>query len=356
MCGSKAPVTNKTNMKLTRKEVERMRELNAKAAGDRTDDEKKELSAILMKALNCGEDVTKLLGDDLDLDKMFNRSVDLNDDDTLTADAVKKLVTDSVTDAIKSKGVTADVINSLEAKLDGLQSLKAEDIKSAIAEVLGGHGNDVDIKAAIEEGMKSFKPADSVSKADFDKAIEDLKKSFVNKGQKNVFGMNTMISDVQIEFPTNHRAGNLNVAEKQLLNIMLNGTPGMKQHQLEEIRDNGIPASTLKFAAESGNRQLQILRKSITYGHKTLTAGSANNGAELIATDLSSELLTRMYMESPIAAEFVASEIDMPTNSFQIPILTTRPTFKKGSENPGSNPTESSPGTDADCSKADRQD
>jgi len=338
-------------MKLTKKEVERLRELNAKASGDRTDDEKKELTALLSKASESGDDISKLLASDFDIDAHFKnaRSVDLEDDDSLTADAVKQLVTESVTKAMEGKGVTSDVVKALTDRLETLETVKPDDIKSAIKDVLGdGNSVDVDIKAAIEEGLKNFKPEGSVSKEDFDGAIADLKKSFVNKGQKNQFsGSVGFVPDgVVVEFPTEHRAGNLNVAEKQLLNIMMNATPGLKEHQIVAVQNDGIPEATLKHAAASGHRQVESLRKSILYGQKTLVTGTVNSGAELIATDLSSELLNRMYLDSPIASEFVASEIDMPTPSFQLPIRTTRPTFYKGSENPGSNPTESSPGTD----------
>lgn len=336
-------------MKLTKKEVERLRELNAKASGDRTADEKNELSSLLAKAADHGEDISKLLAADFDINAHFksSRSVDL-EDDSLTADAVKQLVTESVTKAIEGKGVTGDVVKALTDRLEKLESVKPDDIKKAIKEVLGdGHSADVDVKSAIEEGLKNFKPEGSVSKEDFDNAIADLKKSFVNKGQKNQFsGSVGFVPDgVVLEFPTEHRAGNLNVAEKQLLNIMMNATPGLKDHQIVAIQNDGIPDATLKHAAISGHRQLESLRKSVIYGHKTLVTGTATSGAELIATDLSSELLNRMYLESGVASEFIASEIDMPTPSFQLPIRTTRPTFYKGSENPGSNPTESSPGT-----------
>jgi HK97 family phage major capsid protein len=339
-------------MKLTRKEVERMRELNVKASADRTQNENEELSALLMKATDNGDDISKLLAPDFDVDAHFKnaRSVDLNDDDSLTADAVKNLVFDSVTEAVKDKGVTEEVVKTLTDRLDKLETVKPDDIKSAIAEALGGNGNDVDIKNAIEEGMKSFKPSDSVSKEDFEAAIADLKKSFENKGSRNQFsksaGVGYTPDGVVVEFPTEHRAGNLNVAEKQLLNIMMNATPGLKEHQIQAIQNDGIAESTLKHAASSGHRQVESLRKSILYGEKTLVTGTSNQGAELIATDLSSELLNRMYLDSPLASEFISSEIDMPTPSFQLPIRTTRPTFYKGSENPGSNPTESSPGTD----------
>lgn len=246
-----------------------MRELNVKASADRTQNENEELSALLMKATDNGDDISKLLASDFDVDAHFKnaRSVDLDDDDSLTADAVKNLVFDSVTEAVKDKGVTEEVVKTLTDRLDKLETVKPDDIKNAIGEALGGNGNDVDIKNAIEEGMKSFKPSDSVSKEDFEAAIADLKKSFENKGSRNQFsksaGVGYTPDGVVVEFPTEHRAGNLNVAEKQLLNIMMNATPGLKEHQIQAIQNDGIAESTLKHASASGHRQVESLRKSI---------------------------------------------------------------------------------------------
>jgi len=60
---------------------------------------------------------------------------------------------------------------------------------------------------------------------------------------------------------------------------------------------------------------------------------------------LASDLQTRMYLESQLAAELMASEVNMPTNPFKFPMTTTRTSFYVGSEAPGSDPTESTPGT-----------
>jgi HK97 family phage major capsid protein len=90
---------------------------------------------------------------------------------------------------------------------------------------------------------------------------------------------------------------------------------------------------------------LKRARHSVVYGGKTLTTTGTGTGAELVPSDLSSDLQARMYLESQLAAELLASEIDMPTQPFQFPLTTTRPSFYVGSEAPGSDPTASDPGT-----------
>ena len=233
--------------------------------------------------------------------------------------------------------MTSEVIETLKSKLEEQETLKPEDVKNILTDVLGGQPNMAAIKSAIEESVKSHKPSEGVSKEEFESAVADIKKSF-NAGRKNVFDAGNGNQGV-VEYPIEHRSGNLSVAQKQLFNIMLNATPGLKEHQIEKISNEGIPEEALRQAKAVGSSNLQRLRKA-------LTTGGSNSGAELIAQDLSSELLNRMYLESQVAAEFISAEIDMPTQSFVLPIRTTRPTFVAGSENPGSNPAESSPGTD----------
>ena len=328
-------------MKLTKEEVIKMRELNAIDAAARTDEQKKELSALFQKVAESGSDITKFLAEDFDVESYDARAVKLEDDGDLTADAVKALVKESVIEANRGN-VSAEDVKALEEKLDGLKSTKPEDIKTAITEALGGlHSNEANFKAAVEKALASHKPAEGVSKEAFGTAIEDLKKSFENKGKKNQFDTSEF-SRKSIDFPIEHRSGNLTVGQKQLLNIMSNATVGMKENQLEAIQNEGIPAEALAYAKAAGTKQLSSLRRKMVYGQKAVTT---SGDADLIPTDLSSDLLNRMYLESEVAAEFVASEIDMPTQSFVLPIRTTRPSFFVGSENPGSNPTESSPGS-----------
>jgi hypothetical protein len=86
------------------------------------------------------------------------------------------------------------------------------------------------------------------------------------------------------------------------------------------------------------------MRQNSFFGQKAITATGVGSGAELLQTDLSTDLLSRLYLESAIAAEFISQEITMPSNPFMLPLTTTRPTFYVGGET-GAMPTDSDPGT-----------
>ena len=319
-------------MKLSTEKRQRLRKLNAKASSDRSADEKAELKSLLDEAADLGDNIIDILNEQ-DAAPEGQKSTEGD----VTAEEVKSIVKGAAIEAVKESGVTSEVIETLKSKLEEQETLKPEDVKNILTDVLGGQPNMAAIKSAIEESVKSHKPSEGVSKEEFESAVADIKKSF-NAGRKNVFDAGNGNQGV-VEYPIEHRSGNLSVAQKQLFNIMLNATPGLKEHQIEKISNEGIPEEALRQAKAVGSSNLQRLRKA-------LTTGGSNSGAELIAQDLSSELLNRMYLESQVAAEFISAEIDMPTQSFVLPIRTTRPTFVAGSENPGSNPAESSPGTD----------
>lgn len=134
----------------------------------------------------------------------------------------------------------------------------------------------------------------------------------------------------EIEIPCNWTKGNLPVHAKQLLNRLLGNN-----------ENEGIEAGMLQKAAEVGDR---MLAKARFNGAKALTAAGSGTGAELIPSDLSSELMRRLFVESTIAQMFLTSEIDMPTPTYTLPLVTTRPTFfKEATENTAA--TGSTPGT-----------
>jgi len=143
----------------------------------------------------------------------------------------------------------------------------------------------------------------------------------------------------EIEFPVSHRSGNLSVAHKQLLNAIMKGK-NLTGEIPAEILNDGIPDSILKKAQDAGKRFTKRLE---TEGTKALTAVGAGAGAELLAIDLSSTLLQRMYLESQLAQALIANEVQMPSNPFSFPLTTTRPTFRLGAERTIT--TEGAPGT-----------
>ncbi len=107
------------------------------------------------------------------------------------------------------------------------------------------------------------------------------------------------------------RKGNLPLHMQQLSNRLLG------KHQ-----DEGIDAADL----EKG-KQLWDGMKS--QGIKALTTSGDGTGSEWMPRDLSSELYRRMYLASQLAQSYLASEIQMPSDPYDLPLRTTRPTFKQ---------------------------
>src|SRR5882757_9271886 len=164
------------------------------------------------------------------------------------------------------------------------------------------------------------------------KCIGDLTK---RKG-KMLFGGGE--GEGEIEMPVTWSKGNLPVHGKQLLNVLM-----------MRPMDTGIDSAPLKKAVELGDAMFQRCR---VQGVKALTSTGAGTGDELVPTDLSSVLLRRLYLESTLAQLMMAAEIDMPTNPYEMPLSTTRPTFKKNttennasSFNTGTVDVRSTPGT-----------
>lgn len=314
----------------------------AKKAADRNDDESKELTKLLTLADEHG---VEIFGSDAgDGEGAGTKGNTPKDGEALSEDQVKSLIKEGIGEGFKSLGFEPAQIAQLTKALGEKQGVTAEDIEEVVKAVLGGNGIDKAELAKLVEKAAENVANKGVSKADvqelFDEHVKQMRRSASKFNMDNGGNGNT-----SLDFPIEHRTGNLSVGQKQLLNIMVEALPGMKEAQVAVVRDAGIPESILAQAVNRGKSQLQRLRNSYVYGGKTLTTGGSGSGAELIPTDLSSDLLNRMYLESELAAEFISSEIQMPTDSYHLPIRTTRPRFYTGSENPGSNPTESSPGT-----------
>jgi HK97 family phage major capsid protein len=326
---------------MNKEQVKRLRALLAKKAAERTSDEANELKKLLAHAEEHGVEVFGADTDDLQSSQ--KGAHEAADGDALTEAQVKQLVVDGVSEGFKALGFEPEKITQLTKALGEKQGASAEDIEEVVKAVLGGNGIDKDELSKLVEKAAQDAVQRGVSKADIQELFDEHVKQMRRSASK--FALPLEADNPLRDFPIEHRQGNLSVGQKQLLNIMVDALPGMKEQQVNAIRDRGIPESLLTQAVQRGKAQLQRLRNAHVYGGKALTTGSATNGAELIPVDLSSDLLNRMYLESELAAEFVASEVQMPTDSFELPIRTTRPRFYAGAENPGSNPTESSPGT-----------
>jgi hypothetical protein len=262
----------------------------------------------------------------------------IEDEGLLSEDDVKGVVVD----ALKAIGLDADSVKAIRESLkgDGTAPLKVEDITKAIEQHIGGKG--IDQAALLAEIKKAIPASKGITADELDAKLTEFA-----KGLKAPSRMEFNTEDAS--FPIEHRMGNLTVAQKQLANICLMhvtdeaiANSGIKR---PVSMDDGITPEQLKAAARNGDRHCKSVRMEAVYGRKAITAGGAGSGAELVNHDLSSDLLARLYLESALAAEFTAQEINMPSNPFTLPLTTTRPVFKVGSE--GAAGTNSDPGTAA---------
>lgn len=322
-------------MKLTEVQKKRLAALLAKAAStpnDITAGEQSEINDLKAKAEKEATDEGKAF-DEAAFIKAFGEQAKEVTEDDLNA-AVEK----AVTKAFEGKGLkTADIVAELKKSLGDGGSVKIEDIESAVQKHVDSAKIDKD---ALLAEIKKAMPGAGLSKADLDAAFTEFaaKQHGPSVHQFPTFGGS---------LPVEHRSGNLSVAQKQLLNLTLMQAPEESLAKSGTKRptsmNDGIRESDLKHAVNVGQRGIKSLRESIIYGGKAITTSGSGSGAELIPTDLSSELQMRMYLDSQLAAALISTEIDMPSDPFKLPLKTTRTEFFTGSEAPGSDPTASNP-------------
>jgi HK97 family phage major capsid protein len=302
-------------MKLTNAQRKRLAVLLSKTALQLSPDDVAELATL--KSLAEAEKLT------LD-EKFVTEALALEDegDTALTADQLKGMVSSALADTLAAKGVDqAAILKAIEEANQG--HVKLADVQTAVKNALAAFtpaGNAADtaeaIKAAIAEAQKGALTAEQLASA----LTTALNSQRTNS--KNVFPTD-FGTDVIV-----HRKGNLTVAQKELLNVCL----GANQRE-------GIDAKMFDRAIASGTKALDGLRA------KTLTTGGAATGAELIPSDLSSELQMRLYLDSPLAAAMISQEVVMPTDTYKLPLKTSRTQYRLGSEAPGTDPVGSEPGT-----------
>jgi HK97 family phage major capsid protein len=312
-------------MKLTRDQKIRLKALLSKDAKSLTADETTELNTLTAAAKAANWDAA-------------TDPIEDEDEKGLTDDEVKGIVVD----ALKGIGLDAETVTAIK---DGLKasgkSLTAEDVSTAIQKHLGG--NAVDQKALTDAVTKAVSAQKGLTEADLTKALENFSKN-LKSPSRHEFPVNSG----EASFPIESRAGNLTVGQKQLLNICMMHVGESAILSGKSVRpkseNDGITAEQLAQACRNGEFVSKTIRAEMLNGRKAITAGGSGSGAELVNTDLSSDLQTRLYLESAVAAEFVGQEIQMPTNPFQLPMTTTRPFFRIGDET-GSVPTASTPAT-----------
>lgn len=205
-------------------------------------------------------------------------------------------------------------------------ALKGQVTKEGLETILDG----VLKKHATADGKTV--PASSV-KAIIDDAIKEQTDAIRKdpKFKHNADDANN--NKVVIELPCSWSKGNLPVHAKQLLNIML----------MKPLND-GIGEDMVKQAVNLGDRMVQKYKSLARRGEKALTSTGTGTGDEFVPTDLSSELQRRLYLSSDLAALLAGREVDMPSQPYDYPLSTTRPTFYlEGTENTAA--TASNPGT-----------
>ncbi len=305
------------------KKVKRLQALLEIKEADRSEEEQAEFKALSEEAAKCA----------------CQNQPDPDSDEGMTEDDVKKIVSEGIATGLKEIGIEADTISNIQKSLDGKEGLSKDDIQAALKEHIGESANiDIDaLKKSIEEAGKSNA---GISQEQLDETLKKFGEEF-RKETKHAFP-----DPNESYMPIESRAGNLTVAEKQLLNIMHGSAaaPENGEDDRPKTMNDGIPADVLKRAQERGDRRMKSLRLEASRG-KTLTSTGSGTGDELVDADLSNALQVRLYLESQLASMMMSSEVDMPTNPFNLPLLTSRPSFYVGSEAPGSDPTASDPGT-----------
>lgn len=221
-----------------------------------------------------------------------------------------------------------------------LSTTLAEEIKKVLPTEKHEQVTEAGIKAIVEQCLKEHSKdgGKTVPQADV-KAIaaEAVKEQIaqLRGGSKQQHDADPGNHDgkVVIELPCAHSKGNLPVHMKQLLNVMM-----------KKPRNEGISDAQLARAKDLGDRMIQKYVGMAKRGEKALVSTTAGSGDEWVPTDLSAELQRRFYLSSDLAALMAAREVDMPTQPYEYPLATTRPTFYlETTENTAA--TESSPGT-----------
>lgn len=334
-------------MKLTEAQKKSLALFLTKGEANLTAEEKTEFTKLKGIAADEAKEVGKSVDAFLDDIKALHVEDDNDDDDQIvTEKELQEIVTNAVKAAsadaknVDTDKLVADIKKSFEdnGKMD--ETKMVELIKKATGDNTALVRNIVEqVKAAIPAAT----PAGITEKqlnAILEKFATSIKTPSRMEHEDNAHAR---------DFPIEHRDGNLTVGQKQLVNLCLMSVSRDAQSKSAEIPtdiNHGIPESALRHAQQVGERHIKALRQQVKYkGAKALTTTGTNSGAELIPSDLSGELSHRMYLESAVAAEFMAQEIDMPTNPFSFPLITGRSQFYVGSEAPGSDPTASNPPT-----------
>jgi HK97 family phage major capsid protein len=185
------------------------------------------------------------------------------------------------------------------------EHLKSQVTTEAIQKVVAAEIaklNQTDSKALSTEQINAL--VDASAKAAFDSIRRD-KKSVFDPADANRGG--------RVEIPFSLSKGNLPPHMKQLANVLL------RRDIDHEISDS------MRELCKSKSDEFWVSLQS--QGVKALTSSGSGTGAEWVPRDLTSELYRRLYLESQIAQAWLTGEVQMPTNPYDYPLLTTDPVF-----------------------------
>lgn len=218
----------------------------------------------------------------------------------------------------------AEIVKSaVEDQVFGLREEILDEVKKAggteeVEEIVKKYATEIDQEELIEKLGEKF-AGNQVSQEGLVDAFKSAISEFKTES-KMTHEEKSLDSTPLIEMPYGDSVETLTVAQKQLHNLLC------RKHVNQDI-----PESSLKSAEARGRQRMSRLESKAleTQGGPTGNAGF-NAGLELsrVNVDLSSQLQERLYAESAVANRLIGSEINMPTNPFKLPVVTSRPEFK----------------------------
>jgi hypothetical protein len=229
---------------------------------------------------------------------------------------------------------------------EGEGVIEREELKSMIAEAVGEELKPMieafDLKGITEEKIESIVDAclkknrvdskmpsksmlRSILKESVDEAMKQGKKpgKMLHGGKDGRRPGGGDRTGLDAEQPYSLCKGNLPLHMKQLFNIVADGFNrhilGEKKFELIEISPDEM-ADGKALGEEFWGRLRSV-------GTKALTTTGTGTGAEWVPRDLASEVWRRLYLESALAQQMLAREVEMPSDPWDMPMLLTRPKF-----------------------------
>jgi len=218
----------------------------------------------------------------------------------------------------------AEIVKSaVEDQVFGLREEILDEVKKAggkeeLEEIVKKYSNQLDsddLLDKLNEKVEASKTDVEALTEAFKSAVADMKLD-----SKMVHANSSKSEDAPlIEMPFGNSKESLTVAQKQLHNVLL----GKDMNQ-------DIPESSLKIAQDRGEARYKAQYKAIG----NVAGGAVTDASHLgrVNQDLSSQLQESFYGDSALARALIASEINMPTNPFKLPVVTSRPTFNVAGE------------------------